>query len=159
MSTHKDQADKLIEEVTILQPSSSWPPELINNETVRFQGSFDPAVWMRKNVAVTAIVFGAIVTLAALLDRPITAQGMIFVIVLALIGTAITYAMYRKQSWIITNRAVYVNKGRPMLISSARKVVGFGSTVRLTGRWGVGVTLLGVQNAAEVRAVLQGRAT
>jgi hypothetical protein len=159
MSTHKDQADKLIEEVTILQPSKSWPPELIETEVVRFKGSFDPAVWVRKNVAITAVVFGVIVILAAALGRPITAQGMIFVVILALIGTAITYVMYRNQNWIITNRAVYVNRGRPMLISSARKVVGFGSTVRLTGRWGVGMTLLGVQNAAEVRAVLQGRAT
>jgi hypothetical protein len=67
--------------------------------------------------------------------------------------------MYHRQKWIITNRAVYVNRGRPMLLSSARKIAGFGSTIRLTGRWGVGITLLGVTNAAEIRASLQGRST
>tara|TARA_B110000240_G_scaffold198254_1_gene257707 strand:- start:10156 stop:10296 length:141 start_codon:yes stop_codon:yes gene_type:complete len=44
-----------------------------------------------------------------------------------------------------------------MLISSARKIVGFGSTIRLIGGWGVGMTLLGVQNASEIRLALQGR--
>ena len=53
--------------------------------------------------------------------------------------------------------AVYLKKRRPMLSSSIRKVVGFGSTVRLIGGWGTGITLLGVENASEVRHYLQGK--
>ena len=44
-----------------------------------------------------------------------------------------------------------------MLSSSIRKVVGFGSTVRLIGGWGTGITLLGVENASEIRQYLQGK--
>lgn len=158
MSTNKEKADRLIEEVTILQPSKEWPPVLSDQEITRFEGAFDRDIWLRKNVGFTVIAFVVLATIAFALNRPITAEGMGFVAVLSFIGGTITYLMYKNQHWIITDRAVYVNRGRPMLISSARKIAGFGSTVRLTGRWGVGITLLGVTNAAEIRAALQGRA-
>ena len=159
MSTNKDRADQLIDEVTILQPSMDWPPVLNDNEVAKFEGGFNRDIWLRKNVGFTLIAFAIIAIIAYVANSPISAQGMAFVGILSLIGGAITYAMYSRQRWLITDRAVYVNRGRPMLISSARKIAGFGSTVRLTGRWGVGITLLGVTNAAEIRATLQGRAT
>jgi hypothetical protein len=153
-----NKIDDMIDEVAAIVPSTDWPPVLGVDESIRFEGGFDRDIWLRANVGTTLIVFAAVGLVAYLLKNPISFEGMVFVVVLALIGGAITYAMYHRQKWIITNRAVYVNRGRPMLLSSARKIVGFGSTVRLTGRWGVGITLLGVQNAAQIRASLQGRA-
>ncbi len=153
------QIDDMFDEVIVLTPSTDWPPVLGTDEQTRFQGSFNRAIWLRKNVAFTFVAFWVIALIAYLANSPISREGMAFVAALSLIGGAITYLMYNRQQWIITNRAVYVNRGRPMLLSSARKIVGFGSTVRLTGRWGVGITLLGVANAAEIRATLQGRAS
>lgn len=151
--------DDMIDEVAAITPSTDWPPVLDAGEEIRFEGAFDRATWLRANVGATLLIFSAIIVIAYLLKNPISAQGFVFATCLLLIGAGVTYAMYRRQEWIITNRAVYVNRGRPMLLSSARKIAGFGSTIRLTGRWGVGITLLGVQNAATIRANLQGRAT
>ena len=157
MSDYKDQADKFIEEVTIMQPSREWPPILLDDEIIKFEGSFDSSTWIRKNVTFSVIAFFVIVVITNALSQPIQPEGIGFIVILSFIGAAITFVMYRNQRWLITNRAIYVKKGRPMLISSARKIVGFGSTIRLIGGWGVGMTLLGVENASEIRLTLQGR--
>ena len=91
------------------------------------------------------------------IGNPIKIEGIGFVVLLSIFGAIIIFLMYNKQNWIITNRAVYLKKRRPMLSSSIRRVVGFGSTVRLIGGWGTGITLLGVENASEIRQYLQGK--
>jgi hypothetical protein len=148
--------DDMIDEVAAITPSTQWPPVLAAGETTRYTGAFNRATWLRSNVGASLMFFSALIVIGYLLNSPISKQGFTFAMILLSLGAAITYAMYHRQEWIITNRAVYVNRGRPMLLSSARKIAGFGSTIRLTGRWGVGVTLLGVQNATEIRATLNG---
>ena len=155
MNSFKEQADQFIEDVTIIQPSTEWPPILLDEEVISFQGSFNKSAWLRKNVTFSALVFFSIVVLTNAIGHPIKIEGIGFVILLSFFGAAITFLMYNRQSWIITNRAVYLKKRRPMLISSVRKVVGFGATVRLIGGWGTGITLLGVENASEIRYFLQ----
>ena len=155
MNRFKEQANQLIEDVTIIQPSTEWPPILLDEEVISFQGNFNKSAWLRKNVTFSALAFFSIVVLTNAIGHPIKIEGIGFVILLSFFGAAITFLMYNRQSWIITNRAVYLKKRRPMLISSVRKVVGFGATVRLIGGWGTGITLLGVENASEIRYFLQ----
>lgn len=155
MSSFKEQADQFIEDVTIIQPSTEWPPVLLDEEIISFQGNFNKSAWLRKNVTFSALAFFSIVVLTNAIGQPIKIEGIGFVILLSFFGAALTFLMYSKQSWIVTNRAVYLKKRRPMLVSSIRKVVGFGSTVRLIGGWGTGITLLGVENASEIRYFLQ----
>jgi len=152
-----NQVEEIVDEVKLLTPSLEWPPVLKKGEKIRFKGGFNRDIWMRKNIVIAFCTILAILCLTIVFQAPVSAEGLIFVAILTCIGIAITYFMYRNQKFIITDRAVYVNRGRPMLISSARKIVGVGATVRLTGRWGVGLTLLGVENASEIRKVLQGR--
>ncbi len=151
--------DDMIDEVAAIAPSTEWPPVLGAGEVQKFQGSFNRNAWIRSNVGGSIILFSVVVLIAYLMNSPISQRGFTFAISLMLVGGLITYLMYHRQEWIITNRAVYVNRGRPMLLSSARKIAGFGSNIRLTGRWGVGITLLGVENAADIRASLQGIAS
>ena len=157
MSSFKEQADQFIKDVTVIQPSNEWPPILLENENISFEGKFNKSVWLRKNVTFSALAFFSIVVISNAIGHPIKIEGIGFVVLLSFFGAALTFLMYNKQSWIITNRAVYLKKRRPMLSSSIRKVVGFGSTVRLIGGWGTGITLLGVENASEVRHYLQGK--
>jgi len=153
-----NQVETIVDDVKRITPSADWPPVLKEGETVRFKGGFNADIWMRKNIMIAVCTVTAILGLTIIFGTPVSVEGLIFVAILTCIGIAITYLMYRNQKFIITDRAVYVNRGRPMLITSARKIVGVGATVRLTGRWGVGLTLLGVENASEIRKVLQGRA-
>ena len=157
MSSFKEQADQFIEDVTIIQPSNEWPPVLIKNETISFEGKFNKSAWLHKNVTFSALAFFLIIVLSNAIGHPIKIEGIGLVVLLSIFGAIIIFLMYNKQSWIITNRAVYLKKRRPMLSSSIRKVVGFGSTVRLIGGWGTGITLLGVENASEIRQYLQGK--
>lgn len=157
MSSFKEQADKFIKDVNIIHPSNKWPPILLKDEKISFEGSFNTSTWLRSNVSSSALAFFLIVLISNAIGHPIKIEGIGFVVLLSFFGAILTYLMYNKQSWIVTNRAVYLRKRRPMLSSSIRKVVGFGSTVRLIGGWGTGITLLGVENASEIRNYLQGR--
>jgi len=47
MSSFKEQADQFIKDVTIIQPSNEWPPILLENENISFEGKFNKSVWLR----------------------------------------------------------------------------------------------------------------
>ncbi len=107
MNSFKEQADQFIEDVTIIQPSTEWPPILLDEEVISFQGNFNKSAWLRKNVTFSALAFFSIVVLTNAIGHPIKIEGIGFVILLSFFGAAITFLMYNRQSWIITNRAVY----------------------------------------------------
>ena len=41
MNSFKEQADQFIVDVTIIQPSTEWPPILLDEEVISFQGNFN----------------------------------------------------------------------------------------------------------------------
>jgi len=80
MSSFKEQADQFIEDVTIIQPSNEWPPVLIKNETISFEGKFNKSAWLHKNVTFSALAFFLIIVLSNAIGHPIKIEGIGFVV-------------------------------------------------------------------------------
>lgn len=154
----KEITEKLCDSVQAASLSNDWPPVLLNGEHITFQGGFDLQSWYSKNVVFVAALIGAVVLIAALTDLPLGAEAMGYLVVLATIGASVTYLIYRSQQWIITTHGVYVKGRRPVPFTSIKKINGFGATIRLTGKFGMGASLIGVKDAAHIRNTLLGRA-
>ena len=78
MNSFKEQADQFIEDVTIIQPSTEWPPILLDEEVISFQGNFNKSAWLRKNVTFSALAFFSIVVLTNAIGHPIKIEGIGF---------------------------------------------------------------------------------
>ena len=96
---------------------------ILKNETISFEGKFNKSAWLHKNVTFSALAFFLIIVLSNAIGHPIKIEGIGFVVLLSIFGAIIIFLMYNKQSWVITNRAVYLKKRRPMLSSSIRKLL------------------------------------
>ncbi|PCH97174.1 MAG: hypothetical protein COB84_04015 [Rhodobacteraceae bacterium] len=137
--------------------SKTWPPELVNGETVLFAGQFSLETWLRTNITFAAIVYAVMlitlwVTMGSGAAQFIAIYSCVFVG-----GAGYVYLVHRNRKWIITDQALYRNHTRPMLLTGVRRIRGFGSDVYFSGKMGLGTGLVGVENAREIRRVLTGR--
>lgn len=139
-------------------PSEEWPPILIDGEEIAHRGAFSRNAWFRKNVMVVVVLVLGFIAVSPYLSEPVPPKGIFYIIGIIFFGTAITYLIYRKQEWIVTDRAVYFKNARPLLLANVKKVGGFGATIRYVGKFGLATTTLGVEDAANLRRILTGRA-
>ncbi|PIB26137.1 hypothetical protein BFP76_14370 [Amylibacter kogurei] len=149
----------MIDNRPIAPLSTAWPPKLDPQETIMFRGKFSSQAWVKNNVFTVFGVAAVGMILAMASDLIVDLRTVNLVIAALTMGTVITFLLNRKQEWLITDRAVYVKHGHPVQLSSIRKIQGFGATVRFTGRAGSGRNLIGVENAAEMRAKLTGQSS
>ena len=151
------QFDELVEEATKFQPSKEWPPVLAATEKTIFTGRLTLDAWLKKNVCFSAGFIILSIFAAPLIGVSMTQNTALLLGAMTLFGVALVFTMYCRQEWLITDRAIYVKGRTPTLLSSLKRIQGFGSTVRFTGRFGLSQNLVGVANAAQVRQELTGR--
>ncbi|GHA57974.1 hypothetical protein GCM10008927_24710 [Amylibacter ulvae] len=149
----------MIDNAPIAPLSTAWPPKIDPQETIMFQGKFSSQAWVKNNVMLVYGVAAVCVILAMASDLIVDLKTVNLVIAALTVGTIVTFVLNRNQEWLITDRAVYVKQGHPVPLSSIRKIQGFGATVRFTGRAGSGRSLIGVENAADMRAKLTGKSS
>lgn len=151
------QFNELLAEAELQTLSKEWPPALSVAEKTLFNGTFSAHAWFRQNVSFAAGFIALCVIVLPLFGMPLTPSMVMMLASMILAGCVLTYLIYCRQTWLITDRGIYVKGRAPTALSSIKRIQGFGATVRLTGRFGLSQTLVGVANAAEVRQTLTGR--
>jgi hypothetical protein len=133
-----------------------WPPSLESGETVLFQGGFDRKAWGREAVFWWAALAGIFWLLAPVVEESRPSLPIFYFFIGGVLAGAIVLLWHGRQQWIMTDRAFYITRQKPMPLETIRGFGGWGASIRVVPRRGASKRLLGIADAAQMRASLNG---